>query len=106
MEGDGARLEGRDGPRCQTPLRLAVVLWLVLGVVLWNVLFDARVKLTRRQYVYRQALFARHLGPAVDLRQTMAGAVRRGLVEASTATGLVVGAGLLVVRRASRRAPR
>ena len=106
MEGDGASREGQHRPRQWTRVRVAVVLWLVLGVVLWNVLFDARVKLARRQYVYRQALFARHLGPALDLRQTMAHAVRRGLAESSTATGLVVGLGLLGVRRASRRAPR
>jgi hypothetical protein len=56
--------------------RTAVALWLLFGAIAWNGLYDVLLKMSTRQYLYRHALHEAGRGPAVDLSQAMAVAVR------------------------------
>jgi len=87
-------------PRAAVPL--AVALWLVFGVVVWNVVFDAAVVVAGRQYVYRQAEFIRGRGPEVSIPGVMRPAIRRGAREATLWGGLVAAGGLAAVAFARR----
>jgi len=83
-------------------MALAVVLWLLFGVVVWNVIFDAAVVRAGRQYVYRQAEFMRGRGPEVSIPGVMRPAIERGAREATLWGGLVAASGLTAIVFARR----
>jgi hypothetical protein len=56
--------------------RIAVALWLLVGTVAWNGLYDVFLLRSTREYLYRQALHQAGRGPVVDLSQAMGVAVR------------------------------
>lgn len=83
--------------------RAAVALWLVLGGVLWNVIFDASVVKGGRDYLARQERHQRGLGPAVTIHGVMDEAVARGARTATAIGGGVAAVGLTFVWVAGRR---
>ena len=87
-------------------VRLAALLWIVLGVVLWNALFDHAIVVAGRQYLFRQAQALRHNGPPVTIAEVMRPAAVRGAVVASLWSLLAVSAGLIAVRVAATRGGR
>lgn len=83
--------------------RLAVVLWLVFGFVVWNATFDATVIQGGRSYLRAQTMHMQGQGPPAAMRDVMAAAVTRGVWLASAFGGGVMAVGLLGVWVASRR---
>lgn len=84
-------------------VRLAAGLWLVLGVVLWNAVFDRVIVAAGREYLYRQAQAQRHEGPEVTIAEVMRPAALRGVIVASGWSLLVTAAGLAAVGVAAAR---
>ena len=58
----------RPLPRAQ---RIAVALWIVLGVVVWNGVYDLVVGQGIKEYLFRQALFQAGRAPAPTIASVM-----------------------------------
>jgi hypothetical protein len=84
--------------------RLAAVLWLGLGIALWNGVFDLYVSRGAREYLQLQAEFELHKGPEPSMTEVMNRARHDGARGASAWAGLVTLAGLgtLMLGRKSR----
>ena len=89
--------------RAATSRRLAFALWLALGFVIWNVIFDDIRIQGGREYLTRQALYLQGKGPAATIHGVMDEAVARGARLATLAGGGVAVAGVLAVWLAGRR---
>ena len=83
-------------------VRLAVVLWLVLGIVVWNVIFDRVLVLAGRVYAWRAANVASGAG-YLPIEDVMPDAIRHGVRVASFWAVLVAAIGLVLVAVAARR---
>jgi ABC-type dipeptide/oligopeptide/nickel transport system permease subunit len=79
--------------------RLALVLWIVWAVVVWNVIFDQTIVLAGRDYI--QAAMAASVGPFANMDDWMRPAVTRGAWLATAGAGaiLVTGVSLCALRR-------
>ena len=79
--------------------RIALVLWIVWAVVVWNVIFDQTIVLAGRDYI--QAAMAAGVGPFANMDDWMRPAVTRGAWLATAAAGaiLVTGVSLCALRR-------
>jgi hypothetical protein len=86
-----------------TRVRLAVTLWIVFGVVVWNVVFDRVLVVAGREYVRSAMAAANGSGTYARIDDAMRPAVLRALGAASAAAGLIVLVGLVAVRLAARR---
>jgi hypothetical protein len=51
--------------------RIAVALWLVLGLVVWNGVYDMVMARGIREYLFRAALFQAGRGPAMPVAAVM-----------------------------------
>jgi hypothetical protein len=94
------RLPGRRA------VRLAVLLWLVFGIVLWNALFDRAIVIAGRTYLHRESQARRYNGPGVTIAGVMRPAAARGAIVASCWSVLVTATGLAAVGYAASRAGR
>jgi hypothetical protein len=83
--------------------RLAIALWLVMAVVVWNGLYDLRITLGVRDYLMKQALHDAGRGPEVTISDAMHETVRDAVRVASLWGGIVLGAGLITVRLGEER---
>jgi hypothetical protein len=83
--------------------RLAIALWLVMAVVVWNGLYDLRITLGVRDYLMTQALHDAGRGPEVTISDAMRETVRDAVRVASLWGGIVLGAGLITVRLGEER---
>lgn len=85
--------------------RVAAVLWLVLGVAVWNGFFDLYVSRGAREYRELLALHELGRGPNPDMMAVQDRNIRAGLVGASIWSVIVVSAGwtTLWLSRRSRR---
>jgi hypothetical protein len=82
---------------------LAVGLWIVFGVVVWNVVFDYEVRMAGRRYVYEATLAFRGEAGPVAMDAVMRPAVARGVELGTAAGGAIVIGGLAAVAWAARR---
>lgn len=73
--------------------RAAALLWLVLGIAVWNGFFDLHVSRGAREYLLLQAEHELGRREARSMIDVMAEAKRRGAVAASLWAGLIVAAG-------------
>ena len=83
--------------------RLAALLWVAFAAVVWNVVFDRVLVLAGRTYVHDASLADTRQQPFLKIDDYMRPAVRRGMLLASTAGGVVAIAGLLAVKLAAAR---
>lgn len=83
-------------------VRLAVVLWLALAAVVWNVIFDRIRILADRRYVYDAAMAVRRGQPYLLINSVHPQAVEHGARLASVAAAAVAGVGLAAIAVASR----
>jgi hypothetical protein len=74
--------------------RWLLVLWLVLGVVVWNGVFDAVVTSGVREYLFRQAAHDAGRGAPVAMREVMDRTIPDAALIASLWTLLIAGAGI------------
>jgi len=94
--------EGRGGRAGRGLRRAALLAWAVCAVVVWNVVFDAIVTRTGREYLTLQALHQQGKGPAVTIRGVMDPGVSRAARTATASGGAVGAAGIVVAWLASR----
>lgn len=85
-----------------TPLgrreRLAVWLWLIVAVVVWNGLYDLLLARSTQTYLFRQALHQARLAPWNDLTLAMDVAVRDAAWISTLWASLLLLLGLLTIR--------
>lgn len=84
------------------PVALAAVLWVVLGVVVWNVVFDAYVREGALEYLRRQTRYDQGLGPPATIDAIMRPAIADGFRRATLWAVAVWGFGLTLLAIASR----
>jgi hypothetical protein len=92
-----------------TPLgrrkRIAVWLWVVISVVVWNGLYDELLARSTQTYLFRQAIHQAGLGPWVDLTTALDVAVRDAVWLSTLWANLLLLAGLVTIRLAGSREP-
>lgn len=82
--------------------RLAVILWIVLAVVVWNVVFDHVIVEAGRAYIIAAATAAQTGRPYELIDAWMRPAGSRALWWATGSAVVILAVGLAAVRRASR----
>ena len=78
--------------------RLALALWILWAVIVWNVVFDHAVIMAARAYLHAAAAAARGPGPYVRMDDWMHPAVVRGLWTATASALAIASVGVLSVR--------
>jgi len=78
--------------------RIAVWIWLIVAVVVWNGLYDLLLARSTQTYLFRQALHAAHLGPWTDLTTALDVAVRDAAWVSTLWASLLLGLGMLTIR--------
>ena len=82
-------------------VRLATALWLVWGVIVWNVVFDQVIVSAGRRYVVAAEVAVKGTATTPphleDMDQWMRPAVTRALWEASAAAAAIVAIGLSAI---------
>lgn len=86
----------------QRAARLALGLWIVWAIVLWNVVLDHVIVMAGRAYLYAAALADVGRGPQVRMDDFMRPAVTRGVWIASACALAVLVVGIVGVRAGSR----
>jgi hypothetical protein len=81
--------------------RLAVCLWIVIAIVVWNGLYDELLAKSTQTYLFEQAMHLSGLGPRVDLTAALDAGVRHAALIATLWAGLLLGAGLATIRLVS-----
>ncbi len=84
-------------------VRVAAMLWVVLGVTVWNVVFDRLLVLAGRRYSHAAAVSFQRDGVYLQIDDWMRAATQRAIVVASVAGLTTVAAGLVAVTLAARR---
>ena len=106
--GDTARSEFvvnhlRPQRSLRSRLGVALALWIVLALVVWNVVFDRVLVVAGRQYVYAATRSARDSGQYLRVDDWMRPAERRALWMASGAAVLILTIGVVGCAFAGRR---
>jgi hypothetical protein len=86
--------------------RAAVVLWIVLAIVVWNVVFDRVLVVAGRQYVHAATIAARASEPYLRIDDWMRPARARAVRTATAAALVILAAGLTAVGFAVSRSPK
>ena len=94
--------EGRGGTAGRSLRRAALLAGTACAVVVWNVVFDAIVIRSGREYLTLQALHQQGKGPAATIRGVMVPGVTRAARTATALGGAVGAAGILAVWLAAR----
>ena len=84
---------------------VAVVLWVVFALVVWNVIFDRIIVLAGRRYAHDAALLYNTTGQYLLIDSVMRPAIAYGVKVASTVAAAIVVAALLLIRVAALRDP-
>ena len=82
--------------------RLAVALWTIWAVVVWNVVFDYALVMAGRAYVHAAGVAARQGGPYARMDDWMRPALARGLWMATAAGASIAVVGFVSTRLAAR----
>ena len=82
--------------------RTIALLWLVVGIAIWNGIFDLYVSRGAREYLQLQAQSELGIVPQPSMTVVMARAERMGLIAATLWAGAVVAAGWLTIYLISR----
>ena len=85
------------------PVLVAVVLWLVFAVVVWNVIFDRMLVLAGRRYSHDAVVLFRTTGRYLLIDDVMRPATARAVRTASVAAAAIAVGSLLVIRAAAKR---
>jgi hypothetical protein len=77
---------------------MAVGLWLVLGVALWNGIFEMMVVRGVKEYLFRAALFDAGRGPLTPIAHVMDPAIYHATWVATLWSSVVMLAAMLTIR--------
>ncbi len=97
---------GTTAPDIRRPVRLALAMWVMVAVVVWNGLYDLRISLGIRDYLMQAALHDAGRGPDVSMADMMRVTVREAVELATFWAAFVLAAGLgtvLILTRAQAR---
>lgn len=83
--------------------RIAVWLWVVISVVVWNGLYDELLARSTQTYLFRQAIHQAGLGSWVDLTTALDVAVRDAAWLSTLWASLLLLAGLVTIRLVGSR---
>jgi hypothetical protein len=86
-----------------TRTHVAIALWIIWAVVVWNVVFDHAIEIAGRSYLHAAALAAQSGGPYARVDDWMRPAAATAVWTASAAAGVVLALGVAGVSVASRR---
>jgi hypothetical protein len=78
--------------------RTIAVLWLIVGIALWNGIFDLYVSRGAREYLQLRAEAELGLVPQPSMAEVMARAERMGLIAATLWSVAIVAGGWLTIR--------
>ena len=84
-------------------VRVAIGLWIIWAVVVWNVVFDRVIVLAGRRYIAAASAAAQAGGPYARMDDWMRPAVTNGAWIASAASGAILLVGFCAWRFASPR---
>ncbi|MEP7307156.1 MAG: hypothetical protein ABJA98_16715 [Acidobacteriota bacterium] len=87
--------------RFESRRRVAVGLWIVWAVVVWNVVFDHTIEIAGRAYLRAAAMAAQAGGPYARIDDWMRPAAASGLWIATASAAGILAVGLVGVRVAS-----
>jgi hypothetical protein len=82
--------------------RLALALWTIWAVIVWNVVFDHVIVVAGREYLFAAVHAARSGAGYLGMDEWMRPAVSRGLWIASASAAAILVTGLIAVAFASR----
>jgi hypothetical protein len=85
-------------PRPPRSVRALLALWIVLGVLLWNGIFEMLVVRGVKEYLFRAALFDAHRGPQLPIWAVMEPAIANATWVATLWTSIVLLAAFLTIR--------
>jgi hypothetical protein len=77
---------------------MAVGLWLVLGVALWNGIFEMMVVRGVKEYLFRAALFEAGRGPLTPIAEVMDPAIHHATWVATLWSSVVMIAAMMTIR--------
>jgi hypothetical protein len=78
--------------------RIAVALWIVLGVMLWNGIFEMLVVRGVKEYLFRAALFDAGRGPQIPIAEVMDPAIYNATWVATLWTSVILLAAFMTIR--------
>jgi hypothetical protein len=78
--------------------RIAVCLWVLIAIVVWNGLYDELLARSTQTYLFKQAIHQAGLGPWVDLTTALEVAVRDAAWVSTLWASLLLLAGLATIR--------
>ena len=87
------------------PQRIAVTLWVVMAVVVWNAFYDLTVGQGIKEYLFRNALYQAGRGPHISVASVMDVFVFRAVWVSTIWTSVIMLAGLFTIRILSSRRP-
>jgi hypothetical protein len=96
MGSDHPAIDDRVKPR-PVRRRVLLIVWIGIGVVVWNGVFDLLMTRGVKEYLYRQAAHELGRGERVAMREIMNETMADAAVKASIWAVLVAGAGILTV---------
>lgn len=85
---------------------LALLLWIVFGLVAWNVAFDYGIRVAAQQYLWQEYDHRTHGRPGLRIDDVMRPAARASAVRATIIGGGVAVVGAVLVLAANRRGNR
>ena len=85
--------------------RIAVCLWVLMAIVVWNGLYDELLARSTQTYLFKQAIHQAGLGPWVDLTTALDVAVRDAAWLSTLWASLLLLAGLMTIRLIGRPQP-
>ena len=89
-------------PRQARRTRVLVALWIVVGVIVWNGVYDLVMFRGVQAYLFRNALHQLGRGPEVAMKPFMAWVIRDAVRTSTMWAGAVVVAGLATIRWSQR----
>jgi hypothetical protein len=91
--------------RPERAVRIALTLWVLLALAVWNVVFDRLVVVAGRQYVHAATVRARGSGPYERIDDWMRPATAHAFRIATASAGVVLAVGLGLIAVAARYLP-
>ncbi|OFW11546.1 MAG: hypothetical protein A3H96_22850 [Acidobacteria bacterium RIFCSPLOWO2_02_FULL_67_36] len=83
--------------------RLAVILWLVIGLLVWNGVYDLILGKGLKEYLFRAALHEAGRGPAITIESVMDAWRLYAVWVATLWASIIVLAGMVTIKLAGRR---
>lgn len=82
--------------------RLLVALWLVVGLVLWNGVYDMMLGEAIKEYLFRSTLHETGRAPHVTIATVLDPGIQRAVIVATLWASVVVLCGLVTIRVLTR----